>query len=275
MAFRELSQIFKAYKGTGWNCISSLDFARGILFLLDFYKARPKPLTGKMITNPTHLKNVIKSMEYSVPTYGAALLNYCGYGNGLYDFLKSNPHLKSTISHLNLTENDILLWKFNQAEMYHSNFFVAYERERNVIVVSIRGTFNVAEALVDTQLEYYPFLDGYGHKGMIKASETFETMYHDMIMNWITERGATSLHFVGHSLGSAIASLYLIKTRKIFLERFGPDFSVTATNFACPPCISRDIVTGTSCDFLESYVNCNDLVPHLVLFRLIFRLMQV
>ena len=55
--------------------------------------------------------------------------------------------------------------------------------------------------MVDSQAEYYPFMDGHGHKGVVKACEYFEDGYLHKIIDLIRERGAKALYITGHSLG--------------------------------------------------------------------------
>ena len=258
--FKELSDLIAAFKSTGWNSISKTDFARGLLFLLDYYKKYPIPRTHKVVDDTESLRVAAYFMDFCLPSYGAAALNYFGYGNGLSDFFKSKPDLQATMDHLNLAPEDILVWQYGNPELFKANFFACHDRKTNSIIVSVRGTFNFHEALLDTHVEYHPFLGGHGHKGMVKTAELLEEKYLGSILGWIKERECKALYLVGHSLGAAITAIFMLKTRPMVLEVLGQDFTYEAYNFATPPCLSEDLCNDAW--FIKHYINENDIVPH-------------
>jgi Lipase (class 3) len=259
-----MSEMMAAFFGTGWQGLSKLEFAKGIMFLHKFYKHNPITQTGKIITSASQLRIAAYFIGFSLPTYGAAALNVFGYGRGLHDLLRPNAHISSLLHHLSLDRSDILAWQFEASELYKPNFFACYDNKTKSVIVSIRGTFNLHEALVDSHATYHPFLSGHGHKGMIHATQHMESTYLDKMFEWVEKRHAKGIYFVGHSLGSAVTSLFVIKHRDIFIQRFGEGFKCEAVNFATPACVSRDLLYGTE-GYITSYVNGNDIVPTLVM----------
>ena len=260
--FKELSELLAAFSSTGWNKISKTDFARGLLFLQEYYKQNPKHRTNRAVANIQQLKTAAYFMHFCLPTYGAIALNYFGYGNGLLDFLKTRPDLKAAIDHLKISPSDILVWQYGNPELYKSNFFACHDKTTNSIIIAIRGTFNFHESLLDTQIEYEPILGGHGHKGWVNAALVLEQEYLEKIISWIKQRNVSSLYIVGHSLGAAIGAIFMLKTRQTIFSTFGPSFTYKAYNFATPPCLSHDLILGTE-EFIETYNNENDVVPTL------------
>lgn len=255
-----LSKFFIALSSTGWT-MNRIEFGRGLALMQSYYHRYPTAKTHDIITDPQTLKNASYFLNYTHTSYGAAALNYFGYGK-LTDVLKINQDYKACVNHLKIEKENMLLWQYDSHGFFAEKpcFFVVYDPMINSIVICIRGTFAVADAITDLNAEYKPFFGGSAHGGCVQSALWMQENYLGRILTWIEDKKATALNIVGHSLGGAIASLLLMMIKQEVKATFGNTFCCSAITFATPPCISHDLVDEWKMD-IYSYVNEFDVIP--------------
>lgn len=253
--------LIASLKTKGWaKMLIKLSFTPAYSMIRALYTDLPIPNTGKAVTDISILERASYFMKFSLPTYGTSAMYYFGYTKGIHDVLLLKSSRKTAMQHLKMKKEDLLVWRFD-GKMYQANFMACYDPNTNAIIVTVRGTYSIAELILDTNIEYHGFLNGFAHKGMVQAVQEMEENYLEKFIQWTRERNAGAIYFVGHSLGGAIVSLFLIKNRPKFIELFGPDFKCEATNFATPACASPNLTEGTE-EYITSYINQNDIFPH-------------
>lgn len=136
-----LIQLYQAYKCTGWK-MSTVDFGRGLSALKDYNDYYPTPKTLDIVTDLSVLKIGAYFLHFIMPSYGAVVLNYFGYGK-ITDMLKIDQDKKAAIAHLKIQKKHLLEWEYSSHGIFSEkpNFFVCYDEKTQSIVVSIRGTF--------------------------------------------------------------------------------------------------------------------------------------
>ena len=198
--------------------------------------------------------------HFSIATYGAVIMNYFGFGTGiLKDLLRLSPNKKAAIDHLKIPKEHMLSWEFGLAELYRPNFFVCWDERTNAIIVSIRGTLNMQECLVDAVCDYVPFQGGLVHRGFLRCALWLEENMLPKLKDWIQEYKAKALYLVGHSMGAGAASLFRMILSDHVLST-DPSFDIKTVCFATTATASLNLCRQyESC--ITTYINAQDLVP--------------
>jgi pimeloyl-ACP methyl ester carboxylesterase len=94
------------------------------------------------------------------------------------------------------------------ASKYHPAYFVCYDARLDAVVLSCRGSKEVADHLTNLSCETEPFLDGYGHAGIVRSTQNLVGVVIDSVYALLdAHTPRNGLVVIGHSLGGAIASL--------------------------------------------------------------------
>ncbi|XP_062516884.1 diacylglycerol lipase-alpha-like [Corticium candelabrum] len=233
-------------------------------------------------------------MKYALAAYGWPLLMLMHIGTGLCrmvpdcrccaccrthrtpddDCLECNT--SAVLYQTGLSRDDIIhITCHNKA--YRPPFFVSVDRTKRAVVVSIRGTLSISDALTDVTAEAVSFEHTAGtlhaHRGIFKAAKYVKTQVeqHNSGESCILDRafeyakevdpnGDYKLVVVGHSLGGGTASILSLL---FVLERSYPGLLCFAYS---PPggLLSLPAVEITK-EFTTSVVLGKDLIPRLSL----------
>ncbi|XP_077375167.1 diacylglycerol lipase-alpha isoform X2 [Festucalex cinctus] len=158
--------------------------------------------------------------------------------------------------------------------VYETPFFVAVDHEKKKVVISIRGTLSLKDALTDLSgdSERLPVEEQHGtwlgHKGMVYSAEYIKKkLEQEMILSQAFGRDLNkgTMHYglviVGHSLGAGTAAILS------FLLR--PQYPTLHCYSYSPPggLLSEDAMEYSK-EFVTSVVLGKDLVPRLGLSQL-------
>ncbi|KAJ3261310.1 hypothetical protein HK103_005918 [Boothiomyces macroporosus] len=255
-----ISQLYAAFTATGWK-ISKVDFVKGLAAMSEYYKFYPTPRTFDVVTDDQELRIAAYFLNFSHPSYGAAVLNYFGYGK-LTDVLKIDQNRKAALAHLKMDKKHMLAWEFDSEGLFthKPNFFICYDVHSKSIIMSIRGTLGIADAITDINAEYVPFQGGSAHGGSVQSALWIQEHYMQKIKDWIKEYKAEGFYCVGHSLGGAVSSLFYILAKEEIHEFVGQDFAFKSYNFASAPCISVELLDLYK-ENIYTYINDYDVVP--------------
>jgi hypothetical protein len=255
-----LKHLFAAVSQTGFP-LTKLEFTRAIGLMQKYNEYYPTPKTFDVVEDDEKLRIAAYFLRFTIPSYGALAMNYFGYGK-VTDFLKINQDMKAAMSHLKLEKKHMLAWEYSSDGLFNHKpcFFIVYDQNSHSIIVSIRGTFGVADAITDLNAEYVPFLDGSAHGGSLHSALWIKEHYYDKIKHWAKGLNTKALYLVGHSLGGAISSILLMLIRDEMIGLMGDQFECRAFNFATPPCVSKNLIPEFE-TFIETYVNEYDIVP--------------
>ena len=141
------------------------------------------------------------------------------------------------------------------------------------IVIAIRGTASVTDGLVhDMVCHDEPFLWGVAHAGFANAATVLHRSLGPRLAKWRSRYPSYRVVITGHSLGGGVACLL-----SLLLFESSPTMETKTYAFAPPPSFKGDAMPRAAAAFVEdsivSFVNPNDIVPHLSLER-IFRTLQ-
>lgn len=260
MGFKEFAGLMSAAFGSGWN-MSKIQLLKSYILVSKYLNEhRQFPYTRDFVTDSTQLEIAGYFVHYSLATYGAFLINYFGFGSGLMsDFVRSKPDRKAALAHLKLKSEHLLKWDFGALELFHPNYFVCYDERTKAIVLSLRGTLNFQEVLLDAICDYVPFKGGLVHRGFLRSAVWLEENLLPSLKSWLSQFQATNLHLVGHSMGAGVVSLFRMMLDDHVLS---PDRAIPIRTycFATTATASKNLCDAYK-PHISTFINERDLVP--------------
>jgi sn1-specific diacylglycerol lipase len=159
-----------------------------------------------------------------------------GKTNGLFKGLFSGDSVNPQIvaAKTGIDEEDLITTQWISKD-FNPGHFMAYDHSRRTIVISIRGTFHIRDALTDLVASYEPFEDGFAHwyvtphpfitcdaaidclpsglpfpSGILHTAQRKLELLEPFLIEALRAYPEYGLVIVGHSLGAGAASLLTI-----------------------------------------------------------------
>ena len=156
-----------------------------------------------------------------------------------------------------LSPDDIVCGRLDAAHLRPA-FVLCRPAGTDALYVVVRGTNDMNDLLTNLACEGEAALDGIVHHGMYVSAETLLDELWPIIRVQLAERPSTRLHFVGHSLGGAVAAIMALKLRRMGVQ------GIDALGFGPAAAMSVDLAEECK-DFATSIVLQDDLVPRFAL----------
>jgi Lipase (class 3) len=156
-------------------------------------------------------ENAVASLPSSVADLGHCLmLAEAAYAD----------HKEDLIAMLNLVNGDEFLLEARwYSSRCHPAYYIAYDTRLEAIVLSVRGSKEIADFITNLSCDTAPFHGGYGHSGIVQSAQNLAAVVAPNLLKYLeAHRPRNGLIVVGHSLGAAIASLLTIMIRTGTLE---------------------------------------------------------
>lgn len=215
-------------------------------------------------------ERMLRYMRYASAAYGYLLLNsnfYEPYASATWQrlssiFRGSDPNLDALCRHTDIKHDEVVNVEWASGR-YSPGHYVAVTPSE--IIVSIRGTFSVADVITDLEAdacEFYDMPRG-AHSGMLRAARRKFRILDETISRLADENEKHDIVVVGHSLGAGVASLLSIE-----LVRAHPHLAsrVNCYAFACPPVLSDAVARSADVSrYIRTVVLDSDIVPRLCL----------
>eukprot|EP00835_Amoeboradix_gromovi_P004081 NODE_299_length_11430_cov_0.261054.p2 type:complete len:379 gc:universal NODE_299_length_11430_cov_0.261054:3504-2368(-) len=251
---KQISEILKQYLH-GWN-VGSVSSFKALKILKDFQIHQNRELKKYPLVSVADLKESFYYLNIVLCSYGWQGLNTFGHGNTyLVDFLRPKSNEKIIREHLHMPKEHVLVYS-ERVKAFKPAYFAIYDKNINAVVVVVRGTMSVQDAITDFVCNYYPWKNGYVHEGMYKgALRVFEEIK-SQIKVWVTRFNTSKVVFSGHSMGGCIA---------VLLSRFALDeyshLSISAYSYGAPPTVTASLLPMFT--HVISVVNHNDFVSRI------------
>jgi hypothetical protein len=192
-------------------------------------------------------------------------------------------HAMGTYLDIQATERDFLATAMEQKgyklvldgtidlprQMYKPAYAVIVDDTTNTIVVAIRGTANIRDALTDLVCEPLQLAPGelrigtvharYVHEGMWRAATRLADELAPTVWKELEERPNHNLLVIGHSLGAGTAGLLTLIWRPLLGDR------LTCIGFAMPQTLDDVAARAAENENITSVLLGEDLVPRLSL----------
>ena len=120
--------------------------------------------------------------------------------------------------------------------------FVLVDPSRKAVVLAIRGTASIEDALTDCQCRGAPFLTGLAHEKFAAFAKSIVDRTYGRIVKYIKANDIHQVILTGHSLGAGVASLagLYLKFRQLKDKKLPEDIKIKCFPIATPSCFRRD-----------------------------------
>ena len=166
---------------------------------------------------PARLREAQRYMRFATAAYGHALMATFGYGcaraPSASALLKGADaiDLEALCRHCHVEEADVVAMRQGDEGAGCPGYFIAVDRARSTIVLSVRGTASIFDAVVhDLVCVAEPFPGGVAHAGMAHAAYALRTAAIPMLAELAAEHRSYRLLLTGHSMGGGVAALLAV-----------------------------------------------------------------
>eukprot|EP00977_Amphora_coffeiformis_P023548 scaffold13558_cov177-Amphora_coffeaeformis.AAC.2 len=219
------------------------------------------------------VEQAIRYMKFATAAYGnamirAAQLDVTGQYDTRMSLFNSDMTLTRVSEHANVPADDIVLLDIDyKGSDQHLRHFVAIDHEHQEIVLSIRGTFSLAEFVVDAAGFCEPFGDGgQAHAEMAKQAQAVWKSARPAIVKVWKAHPEYKLTLTGHSLGAGTACLLHLYLYENALQDIPPGHQIQCVAFAAPPVYANEHPSPSLQSAMRRCVNFiygHDAVPFL------------
>ena len=139
-----------------------------------------------------------------------------------------------------IKDQDVLLQHLRESQTFVPGHFVAIDHQHKSLVICVRGTFSVQDALVDLNCAPEPLTfqqhSGCAHSGMLRSAREVLRRVERIVQRTVELFPHYTLETCGHSLGGGTATLLAI----LLLQRY-PRQSVHAYVFGAAAVLSLEL----------------------------------
>lgn len=256
--------------GQGFR-VTGIKLLKAALLLQQFYDTLPKTIESEAITDGYLMDQACHYFAYAVVAYGWRGLVYMGaYGQYFRGARGRRSNRLAIIRYLHLDPEDLLGYEYSlrKGASFQPSYFVALDKRRHTIVLSIRGTWSLYDAITDLVCEYMPWKGGLVHSGMLASAQWFYTNIIPQIFRYIHHHSKHITRFVvtGHSLGAGTASLLTMMVAKHVDElralANNPNFDFHCYSYAPPAASSLNLGKKYE-NYITSFIYQDDIVGKL------------
>eukprot|EP00547_Thalassionema_nitzschioides_P013082 CAMPEP_0194262378 /NCGR_PEP_ID=MMETSP0158-20130606/46511_1 /TAXON_ID=33649 /ORGANISM="Thalassionema nitzschioides, Strain L26-B" /LENGTH=598 /DNA_ID=CAMNT_0039002533 /DNA_START=147 /DNA_END=1943 /DNA_ORIENTATION=- len=202
-------------------------------------------------------------MRYATAVYGQSMIRAAEVdARGRVDS-KVGRGTKDVIGdHIAVPPEDIVLMDVDyDGDASHLRHFIAIDHEHKKVVLSIRGTFSLAEIVVDVAGFSREFCGGEAHSEMANMAEQVWRVAGPTVQQSLEENKGYEFIITGHSLGAGAASLLtiLLQNKKLLPK----SQKMRCFAYASPPVYTPLEHTPTAASITTNFIHENDSVPFL------------
>ena len=171
----------------------------------------------------------------------------------------------SVASGLEVSPEDVLTVHFTDDDGgHHPKFLLYLDHQSRSLVLAIRGTFSLKDAILDAVADEVPFLDGFAHKGILNGARLILSKVSVTLTETLSQFSGYSLVVTGHSLGAGTAELI---TMELLSSNVLPAGSQVKCLALAPPPVfrSKKKISKEISSAIQIYINNYDCVPRLSL----------
>ena len=176
---------------------------------------------------------------------------------------------KKQLDELGIVDKDDVLFKWfeDKGEDAHCPKFILFlDHKSKSVVLAVRGTFSLADAVIDMVADEETFLDGFAHRGILRGAKKIMSTISDDLAKALNDNPGYAFVVTGHSLGAGTAEIIAMS---YLMEKRRSRTDVECVALAPPPVFrsksSKRTLPSRVSDAITIYVNRQDCVPHMSL----------
>ena len=171
--------------------------------------------------------------------------------------------------HLSDTTMNSLKSNGNNTEMGPVVYYLCADHEQENIVLTLRGTMGLSDALTDFTCSYTDFKGYKVHQGMLECALKLQKIILPDVEAALEKFDGYNLVLTGHSLGGGIAGMLAILWSNVLSDKPSKYFKNTKTLISCfafgTPCIIDHKLSLKCKELITTVVHGSDMVPTLSL----------
>jgi hypothetical protein len=202
-------------------------------------------------------------MRYATAVYGQSMIRAAELDARGHVDVKMGRLTKEVIGHhISIPPDDIVLMDVDyDGDSSHLRHFVAVDHMQKKVVLSIRGTFNLAEIVLDVAGFTKEFCGGEAHSEMATMAERVWNVAGPTVCKALGDNKDYEFIITGHSLGAGAACLLTILLEAKDLLPRKQKYRCFA--YAPPPVYTPLEFIPKAVKATTSFVHENDAVPYL------------
>ena len=138
-------------------------------------------------------------------------------------------------------------------------YYLCVDHNSSNVVLGLRGSSNMNDALTDMVGHYERYRNGAVHKGMLHMTKKLLEKLRGPILETLAKFPGYSFVVCGHSLGAGITSLFTLVFHDLY-----PNIPIHGYAYACPCTMDKNLSEYCE-DFLTTFVNGDDCVSRISL----------
>lgn len=178
----------------------------------------PERESAERAVSPAALREALRYMAFATSAYGhAAMVAFgpraCKRAPSTSALLKGADavNLEALIRHCGIGEADVIMMREADEAAACPAFFIALDRAHASIVLSVRGTASIYDAVVlDLVCVAESFAGGLAHSGMARAARALRHAVIPTLARLAHEHRGFRLVLTGHSMGGGVAALLTV-----------------------------------------------------------------
>mmetsp|Transcript_40760 Transcript_40760/g.85623 ORF Transcript_40760/g.85623 Transcript_40760/m.85623 type:complete len:609 (-) Transcript_40760:295-2121(-) len=168
------------------------------------------------------LTNSITYVKYASAAYGVAMIDNSILLQAFNTEVVKSPLIaesskgarqRKICRYLNIEEKDIIMLSESGGSIELVKHFIAIDRKKGAVVLSIRGTYTISGLKIDASGYTEDFCDGKAHNGIAKAANNLWEHVKKCIVDALIDNPGYELVITGHSLGAGTAALLTLKLK--------------------------------------------------------------
>ena len=167
---------------------------------------------------------------------------------------------------MGINDKVLMTWFQDQdGDDFCPKFMIFTDEATKSIVLAIRGTFSLADVIVDVICDEEKYLDGYAHRGILKGSQKIMKESQETLKAAFQTHPDHKLVITGHSLGAGTAVLITMGILKNLYSVVPKGTKIQCLALAPPPVYRARKSPKIFKDNIDIFINGNDVVPRLSL----------
>jgi len=214
------------------------------------------------------------TLAFAISVYGdfvRALKEGTSLLDAVQSLTKDKEELSSHLRNHGITEEDVVL-DYSEAEdkdnAYYPRFALFFHHATESLVLAVRGTSSIKDAISDLMADEVPFLGGFAHRGIVRCADRVIELAGNHITEALKKQPGYRLMLTGHSLGGGVVNILGLmflegEAKKLLL----PDTKVKVNAFAPPPVFHTEnqYQLARVKESIHIYIHDSDIVPRLSL----------